>query len=160
MVTPLKRSRTSAAPVGLRASEPLKMTSSIFSPRRLFALCSPITHVSASATLLLPHPLGPTIAVTPRSKESSERSENDLKPAISRRSRRMYGGPCHCEVRSWSGASLASPARCGKDLWAPNILGWGLQQLAADQKPTRDVRLFDNSSSLSASANWDSANCA
>ena len=80
IATPLNRSRTSAAPVGLRASEPLKMTSSIFSPRRLFALCSPMTQVRASATLLLPHPFGPTIAVTPRSKDSSARSENDLKP--------------------------------------------------------------------------------
>ena len=65
VVTPLSRRRTSAAPVGLRASLPPKMTSSIFSPRRLLALCSPSTHVIASATLLLPHPLGPTMAVTP-----------------------------------------------------------------------------------------------
>ena len=62
--TPLKRNRTSAVAVGLRASLPLKMTSSIRSPRRLFALCSPITQVMASATLLLPQPLGPTMAVT------------------------------------------------------------------------------------------------
>src|SRR4051794_38509457 len=87
--TPLKRSRTSAVAVGLRASLPLKMTSSILSPRRLFALCSPITQVMASATLLLPQPLGPTIAVTPLSKDSSDRSEKDLKPLISRRSRRI-----------------------------------------------------------------------
>ncbi len=77
---PVKRRRTSADAVGLRASLPLKITSSIRSPRRLLALCSPITHVMASATLLLPHPLGPTIAVTPLSKASSERSENDLNP--------------------------------------------------------------------------------
>src|SRR4029078_9330498 len=83
------RSRTSAAAPGLRASLPLKMTSSILSPRRLLALCSPRTHVMASATLLLPHPLGPTIAVTPSSKASADRSENDLNPAISRRSRRL-----------------------------------------------------------------------
>src|SRR5712692_2008409 len=80
LTTPLSRSRTSADAVGLRASLPLKITSSIRSPRRLFALCSPITHVMASATLLLPHPLGPTIAVTLLSKASSDRSENDLKP--------------------------------------------------------------------------------
>src|SRR5262249_14549233 len=86
---PLKRRRTSADAVGLRASLPLKSTSSIRSPRRLFALCSPITQVMASATLLLPHPFGPTIAVTPRSNASSDRSENDLNPLISRRSRRM-----------------------------------------------------------------------
>src|SRR5205814_1662360 len=87
--TPVNFRRTSADAVGLRASLPLKITSSIRSPRRLFALCSPITHVMASATLLLPHPFGPTMAVTPLSKASSERSEKDLKPWISRRSRRM-----------------------------------------------------------------------
>src|SRR5437879_5833348 len=82
------------------------MTSSMRSPRRLLALCSPITHVIASATLLLPHPLGPTIAVTPLSKASSERSENDLNPLISIRSRRMdyttaeREGLASCENRS------------------------------------------------------------
>src|SRR5262245_41091399 len=65
------------------------MTSSILLPRRLLALCSPITQVMASATLLLPQPFGPTMAVTPLSKASSERSEKDLNPLISRRSRRM-----------------------------------------------------------------------
>ena len=77
---PVRRSRTSAVAPGLRASLPLKITSSMRSPRRLLALCSPSTHVMASATLLLPHPFGPTIAVTPWSKASSERSENDLNP--------------------------------------------------------------------------------
>src|SRR5687768_6235731 len=72
------------------------MTSSIFSPRRLLALCSPSTHVMASATLLLPQPLGPTMAVTPSSKASSDRSEKDLKPEISRRSRRITV-PCPYE---------------------------------------------------------------
>src|SRR5262245_50394817 len=72
------------------------MTSSIFSPRRLFALCSPSTQVMASATLLLPQPLGPTMAVTPWSKASSDRSEKDLKPEISRRSRRI-AVPCPYE---------------------------------------------------------------
>jgi hypothetical protein len=49
------------------------------------ALCSPSTQTIASATLLLPHPFGPTIAVTPWSNDYSALSENDLKPAISRR---------------------------------------------------------------------------
>ncbi|MGC4085665.1 MAG: hypothetical protein QM736_26950 [Vicinamibacterales bacterium] len=39
-----------------------------------------MTQVMASATLLLPQPLGPTMAVTPLSKASSDRSEKDLKP--------------------------------------------------------------------------------
>ena len=83
-VTPRSISLTSAAPVALRPSVPPKMTSSIRSPRRLFALCSPNTQVMASTTLLLPHPLGPTIAVTPSSKRNWERSGKLLKPEISR----------------------------------------------------------------------------
>ena len=74
--TPPSCSRTSAAPVGLRASLPPKITSSIRSPRRLLALCSPSTQVSASTTLLLPQPLGPTMAVTPWSKVSSDGRES------------------------------------------------------------------------------------
>ena len=81
--TPLSFRRTSAAAVGLRASLPPKMTSSMRSPRRLLALCSPSTQVSASTTLLLPQPFGPTIAVTPSSNVSSDRSGKLLKPVIS-----------------------------------------------------------------------------
>src|SRR5438552_4619439 len=69
------------------------------SPRRLLALCSPITQVMASATLLLPHPFGPTMAVTPLSKASSDLSENDLNPLISRRSRRMTQPNADCGLR-------------------------------------------------------------
>ena len=76
--------RTSAADVGRRPSLPLKMTSSIRSPRRLRALCSPSTHVIASMTLLLPHPFGPTMAVTPSSNARAARSAKLLNPAISR----------------------------------------------------------------------------
>src|SRR5262245_37964124 len=85
------------------------MTSSIRSPRRLLADCSPSTQVMASATLLLPQPLGPTIAVTPSSKASSARSENDLNPDISRRSRRMGTvvlGGCLASVGQSSNAQL------------------------------------------------------
>ena len=39
---------------------PLKMTSCILVPRSVFADCSPSTQRTASATLLFPHPLGPT----------------------------------------------------------------------------------------------------
>src|SRR5215510_3256281 len=75
---------TSAIPIGARLRVPLKMTSSIFSPRRDLALCSPKTHAMASETLLLPQPLGPTMAVIPASwTVISPRSENDLKPMIS-----------------------------------------------------------------------------
>src|SRR5262249_29877179 len=58
---------------------------------RLLALCSPSTHVMASTTLLLPQPLGPTMAVTPWSNASSDRSGKLLNPAISRRLSLIYG---------------------------------------------------------------------
>src|SRR6056297_2091127 len=51
---------TSARPSGARPEVPEKMTSSILPPRRLLAPCSPITQDSASTTLDLPEPLGPT----------------------------------------------------------------------------------------------------
>ena len=46
------------------------------SPRRLLALCSPSTQVMASATLLLPQPLGPTMAVTPYRRQARTGQEN------------------------------------------------------------------------------------
>src|SRR5262249_22765677 len=73
----------SAIPRGFRASEPLKMTSSMVAPRRLLALCSPSTQVMASERLLLPQPLGPTIAVTPPANSTATGSTKDLKPEIS-----------------------------------------------------------------------------
>src|SRR5881296_2891664 len=77
---------TSAIPIGARLRVPLKMTSSIFSPRSDFALCSPRTQAIASETLLFPHPFGPTIAVIPDSLTAiSPRSEKDLKPISSMR---------------------------------------------------------------------------
>src|SRR5688500_9797517 len=57
----------------------------MLAPRRLFALCSPSTQVMASTTLLLPHPFGPTMAVTPWSNDNSERSGKLLNPEIWRR---------------------------------------------------------------------------
>ena len=56
---------TSAKLTGLILSVPLKIISSIFAPLRLLTLDSPKTHLIASEILLLPEPLGPTIAVTP-----------------------------------------------------------------------------------------------
>src|SRR5437667_9855808 len=71
---------TSAIPIGLRPSVPLKMTSAISPPRKALADCSPNTHRIASETLDLPQPLGPTIAVTPGWKLSDVLSANDLNP--------------------------------------------------------------------------------
>ena len=47
------------------------MTSSIFSPRSARALCSPRAQATASLMLDLPHPLGPTTAVTAPGKDRS-----------------------------------------------------------------------------------------
>src|SRR5450759_5066564 len=71
---------TSARPSGARPAVPAKMTSSILPPRRLLAPCSPITQASASATLDLPEPFGPTMQVIPVSSRSEVADANDLKP--------------------------------------------------------------------------------
>src|SRR3954463_9344249 len=71
---------TSALPSGARDDVPAKMTSSILPPRRVLALCSPITQVSASTTLDLPEPLGPTTQVMPGSKRRVVGAAKDLKP--------------------------------------------------------------------------------
>ncbi len=73
-------SLTSAKLSGLRVSLPLKMTLAISSPRSCFALRSPSTHLMASATLLLPEPLGPTSAERLSSNSKTVRSAKDLNP--------------------------------------------------------------------------------
>src|SRR3954470_18013526 len=73
-------STTSARPSAGRPAVPAKMTSSILPPRRVLAPCSPITHASASTTLDLPEPLGPTTAVMPGSKRSVVDDAKDLNP--------------------------------------------------------------------------------
>src|SRR5512136_2304038 len=56
------------------------MRSSIRSPRKSLALCSPSAQRMASETLLCPQPLGPTTPVTPGSNDRSTLSAKDLKP--------------------------------------------------------------------------------
>src|SRR4051812_29651692 len=56
------------------------MTSSIFPPRRVFAPCSPMTQASASTTLDLPDPFGPTTAVIPGSNRRVVDDAKDLNP--------------------------------------------------------------------------------
>src|SRR5215210_6101685 len=73
-------STTSARPSGARPAVPAKMTSSILPPRSVLAPCSPITQLSASTTLDLPEPLGPTTQVTPGSKLSVVAEAKDLNP--------------------------------------------------------------------------------
>src|SRR5206468_12064602 len=76
----LNVSETSANPIGLRVSAPLKITSAISSPRSDLADCSPSAQRTASSTLDFPQPFGPTIAVTPSWKLKTVLSANDLKP--------------------------------------------------------------------------------
>src|SRR4249919_855574 len=73
-------SRTSARPSGGRPDVPAKMTSSILPPRRLLAPCSPITQDSASTTLDLPDPFGPTTQVIPGSRFRVVADAKDLNP--------------------------------------------------------------------------------
>src|SRR6187455_1928249 len=73
-------SSTSARPSGGRPEVPAKMTSSILPPRRDFAPCSPITQASASTTLDLPEPLGPTTHVMPGSSCRVVDEAKDLNP--------------------------------------------------------------------------------
>src|SRR5690606_9984427 len=70
-----------AWPTGLRPPEPLKMTSVMDSPRRFFAELSPITQRTASMTLDLPQPLGPTTAQRLPGKCTVVGSTKDLNPA-------------------------------------------------------------------------------
>ena len=74
---------TSARLAGLRFTVPLKMMFSIFSERSIRVLCSPNTHRIASTTFDLPHPLGPTMAVTPSLKLMVILSPKLLNPLIS-----------------------------------------------------------------------------
>ena len=64
--------------------EPLKITSDMSFPRKLFALCSPSTHLMASTMLDLPEPLGPTMTVIPSGNSKRVFSAKLLKPLISR----------------------------------------------------------------------------
>src|SRR5690625_2429317 len=71
---------TSDRPSGARPEVPEKITSSIFTPRRDLAPCSPKTQARASTTLDLPAPLGPTTQVIPGSKFRVVAEANDLVP--------------------------------------------------------------------------------
>src|ERR1700710_1334188 len=64
------------------------MTSSISAPRRVRALASPIAQRSASATLLLPQPFGPTMPVRPGRISIAAASAKLLNPAIPSRTKR------------------------------------------------------------------------
>src|SRR5690606_31119029 len=88
---------TSARPCGALLAVPAKITTCILPPRSAFARCSPITQVSASTTLDLPEPLGPTTQVMPGSKRSVVADAKDLKPFNVRLFR------CKFDDLSWAG---------------------------------------------------------
>src|SRR4051812_25374382 len=108
-------SSTSARPSGGRPDVPAKMTSSILPPRSDLAPCSPITHASASTTLDLPAPFGPTTHVMPGSNCSVVADANDLKP----RNDRLF----KYTVAPLRGLGQASPL--GKNS-APRVSGTAL----------------------------------
>src|SRR3954447_21111505 len=97
-------STTSARPSGGGAEVPAKMTSSILPPRSDLAPCSPITQASASTTLDLPEPFGPTMQVIPGSSCSVVDEAKDLNPLRVRLFRYNVRLPAH---RS----SVSSPLR-------------------------------------------------
>ena len=75
-----KKSSIDALLTGLRVDEPLNITSDIDSPRRYFADDSPKTQRTASITLDLPQPFGPTMPTKFEGKVSVVGSTNVLKP--------------------------------------------------------------------------------
>jgi len=73
-------SDTSARPRGGRPDVPAKITSAMLPPRSVLAPCSPMTHASASTTLDLPEPFGPTTHVMPVSNSRVVADAKDLNP--------------------------------------------------------------------------------
>ncbi len=71
---------TSALPSAGRLAVPMKMTSSILADRRVRGPWAPSTQATASTTLDLPLPLGPTTTVMPGSNSSTAGSAKDLNP--------------------------------------------------------------------------------
>jgi hypothetical protein len=86
-------SDTSARPSAGRPAVPAKMTSSIFWDRSDRGPCAPSTQVTASTTLDLPLPFGPTTTVIPGSNSRTVGSANDLKPFMERDLRNMASRP-------------------------------------------------------------------
>ena len=83
-IFPLELSKRSSIlhwPDAFLFSDPLKMTSTIDSPLRFFAESSPSTHLTASITFDLPHPLGPTTPTKFVGKDIFVGSTKLLKPA-------------------------------------------------------------------------------
>src|SRR2546427_10872836 len=87
--------------------------SSIFPPRSRRGDCSPSTQRTASEMVDLPHPLGPTIAVTPASNGSSTVPANDLKPDSSSRVNLMVWSSCGSREWRGPGGGVGAAPRSG-----------------------------------------------
>ena len=105
-------SATSARPRGGRPAVPAKMTSSILPPRSDLAPCSPMTQASASTTLDLPEPLGPTMHVMPGLELQRGRGGEGLEPAKGQ-ALQVHVGSSRCHTRSCGAAATAGPGRVG-----------------------------------------------
>src|SRR3989304_1162877 len=77
-----------AMPARARCSEPEKIISSVFLPRKRVYDCSPNTQRRESAMFDLPEPFGPTIAVIPLANSNTVREAKVLYPCSSRDFRR------------------------------------------------------------------------
>ena len=102
-----RMSSTSAAVRACMPRPPPKMTSCIDCPRTASGDCSPIAQSTASVTLDLPEPLGPTMTDTPGPNSMRVRSGNDLKPFIEI-DRRCISSAASATGRSSSAARAAS----------------------------------------------------
>src|SRR3984957_13637620 len=104
---------TSARPSCGREEVPAKMTSSIFAERNERGPWAPSTQVTASTTLDLPLPLGPTTTVTPGSNSSTVGSAKDLKPFMLSDFRNI-GATLPDGLRATWGSNLAVLAEEGR----------------------------------------------
>src|SRR6476620_1590473 len=109
-----KCNSTDARPTGLRSPAPLKMTSCIDSPRSADAFDSPSTQRTASMTLDLPQPLGPTMPTSCPGVAMVVGSTNDLNPASLIWVRRK-GDESKKSVDDDTGAATRAPAPAQSD---------------------------------------------
>src|SRR6185503_19936411 len=115
-----KKSSTAARPTALRSPAPLKITSCIDSPRSADAFDSPRTQRTASITLDLPQPLGPTMPTSWPGVAITVGSTNDLKPesliCVRRkgdlRLRCFEAGSARREARPAKSWRIIAEARC------------------------------------------------
>src|SRR3954467_9816897 len=124
------------------------MPSSILPPRSDLAPCSPITQASASTTLDLPEPLGPTMQVIPGSSCRVVADANDLNPR-SVRLLRYTGLPSESgggAARSSSRSSALNDGLC-QDTAVGKVSGESLPVPTLDPgKPAlRRIGRFDGS---------------